>query len=932
MNLIQPDDFRQFFFELHGKVPFPWQERLAVQVCSEGWPAVIDLPTASGKTACIDIALFALAVRGDEGPRRIFFVVDRRVIVSEAFLRAKCIRKRLVEVSGDAFLKRVADRFRELANGEKPLRVAELRGGAYRDETWVRTPLQPTVVTSTVDQIGSRLLFRGYGINPNTWPLHAGLIANDALIFLDEAHCSKSFAQTLEAIQQYRGDRWAASSLKKPFQFIEMTATPSRGNAERFQIAAKDREQEFLGPRIYAKKPVDLNEIKCRKDERDRFAGALIDKAIRLADAVDAKRIAIMVNRVATAKRVHQKLKEEGIDALLVIGRMRPIDRDELYKQCSPLKSNEPRKEDDQRRFVISTQCLEVGADLDFDVLVSECASIEALVQRFGRLDRLGQFDRARGGILIGSWQLNTKDDDPVYGEALRETWTWLGEIAATGPVNMGIAAPEGDSRTVAELLQDVSDDRQKQLRMLSENAPILLPAHLDALVQTNPTPEPEPLIALFLHGPGRGEPDVQVVWREDLNDFDPSDWQEIVGLCPPSSREAMPVQIGTFRRWFAGKARADETESDVEGARTSEDDLHEQRRLPALIWRGDTAHSRLVHDARDVRPGDTIVLRASDEGWNDLGYIPDGWQIDVGDRTRFDLRRGVSLRLHAKLIQHWPDTQSRRPIEDRIKDDDLTREEAEDLLRAYGSELEGQWPADFLADVDKLSRRQLQKYPNGEGYVLQGRIRHGGTAAKEEVSLDDHLHDVEEAVEQIAARTVEPTLLSALKTAARFHDYGKADLRYQAWLRGGDSLAAFYAPRLIAKSGRALTRRQQECGLPEDFRHELVSLVFAAKSNELKQDMRELTLHLIASHHGRCRPFAPVVPDDGAECLTVRGLSVCQQERIEGAAHKISSGISDRFWNLTRRYGWWGLAYLEALLRLADWKASSEENAEVWE
>ena len=117
-----------------------------------------------------------------------------------------------------------------------------------------------------------------------------------------------------------------------------------------------------------------------------------------------------------------------------------------------------------------------------------------------------------------------------------------------------------------------------------------------------------------------------------------------------------------------------------------------------------------------------------------------------------------------------------------------------------------------------------------------------------------------------------------------------------------------------------------------EDFRHELVSLVFAAKSNELKQDMRELTLHLIASHHGRCRPFAPVVPDDGAECLTVRGLSVCQQERIEGAAHKISSGISDRFWNLTRRYGWWGLAYLEALLRLADWKASSEENAEVWE
>ncbi len=99
MSALTSDQFDEFFRSLYGYDPFPWQARLARQVTDAQpgeacWPEALALPTAAGKTACIDMAVFALTCQSDRAPRertaprRVFFVVDRRVIVDETFERA----------------------------------------------------------------------------------------------------------------------------------------------------------------------------------------------------------------------------------------------------------------------------------------------------------------------------------------------------------------------------------------------------------------------------------------------------------------------------------------------------------------------------------------------------------------------------------------------------------------------------------------------------------------------------------------------------------------------------------------------------------------------------------------------------------------------------------------------------------------------------
>lgn len=945
-------DFATFFGEVYGKdrhgkpiEPFPWQERLAHRVCDGDWPACIALPTAAGKTACIDIAVFALAYQASfppdkrTAPRRVFLVVDRRVVVDQAYEHAKVLAKKLAEAR-DGMLGRVATALRKTAGCDcesdckcRPLDYYALRGGMYRENAWVRSPLQPTVITSTVDQIGSRLLFRGYGVSDSLKPVHAALVGNDALILLDEAHCSKPFEQTVALIQKYRD--WADERLRLPFHFVSMTATPSTmlsdGQIERDR--ENDRVHPTLWPRIKASKPTKLVVAKnaTGKKWRPELVKELAKHARALADR-GFMAVGIIVNRVATARDLAKEL-----DAILLTGRMRPMDRAALFEQkLRPLLSN---AEDTPPRFVVATQCLEVGADLDFHALVTECASLDALRQRFGRLNRVAAREQAEAVIVVRADQTepakNEKDTDPVYGDSLANTWKWLSQNATNDEFDFGIAA-------VRDKTQSMTPEELVELNAPSPDAAVLLPAHLDLWCQTSPIPAPDPDPAPFLHGPSRGVPDVQVIFRGDLGD-DKAQWVQIVSLCPPSSSEALPVRLDVFKRWLADENGMDES-GDVEGERMRGDEASDFAKRRVLRWRGpDSTDTKVIESAGQVHPGDTYVLPITDRmDYSDLGDFPAQKPTDQGDEAFQLAYDRAILRLTPSILQV--------PVLDGVTDeDDEIAEKLSQAIKSLMTDDRPPWMQQGARTLAKKTNRIVKPHPLG-GFVVIGKKRLGQfdptfieaeesweSPSDQAVLLTDHNIEVGRITRQFAAGCGISSHAETLGLSGDLHDSGKADPRFQAMLHDGNRRVADLCKDKRAKSvGQMPSREKREAiriraGYPKGGRHELHSVRLAESDGLLlaDADSRDLILHLLASHHGHCRPFAPVIEDKTAESFSFDHNGKLwtfnpNDNTISGhGLERLDSGIAERFWKLTRRFGWWGLPWLESVLRLADWAAS---------
>lgn len=960
-------EFAAFFKAVHGYEPFPWQARLVRTVAAHGWPRVLDLPTGAGKTAALDVAVFLLALHAAALPRpsarRIVFVVDRRTIVDQAFARAEAIRNALTR-SAEGLVARVRERLASLSMDGRPLDIAQLRGGIVRDDGWARTPDQPLIAVSTVDQVGSRLLFRGYGVSDGMKPVHAGLLGHDVLYFLDEVHLSQPFRETLAAVAgRYRS--WGSRVPPGPFVVVEMSATPGTADGPTaFRLDHDDRADPRLSRRLQARKPAVLTATKP--------SGFHSDVARRVLEMLErpGATVAVVVNRVKSARELHARLSGAAAarecEAHLLTGRMRPFDRDQLeHGILARIRAGRHRSFEDRPVVVVATQSIEAGADFDFDGLVTECASLDALRQRFGRLDRLGEMGgAARGAIVV---RTDTLNDDPVYGAAIGRTWAWLEKLDANGGVDFGIESmPVPDTAEADGLISP------------KPHAPVLLPSHLDAWVQTSPMPDPDPDVALWLHGPQRGAADVQVVWRADLDEAllqlavseaDPRGQAAadtaigIIEALRPASAEAMAVPFAAARRWLLGQAEPET--ADVEGGLVDEADSQPGLVVrPAVLWQGDD--SRVILPA-DLRPGHTIVVPASYGGIANANWSPSSTESvrDIAELAVARHRRELVLRLHPAVVRDLTGTDTIPPLPGPVDEDSP---DDRDVVVGWLTDLARIEPASPLHDILNTlppSRRtvRVERLPAGAGedgpaeyfvarWPLPPKERGEGDAATvaetedgtsasftgTNVTLAAHAKGVAATALALAERVGIPGELSHdLRQAAEWHDAGKADPRFQRWLHGGSEFRALAATELLAKSRISLgpvARRaaRQRAGYPAGARHELMSIALMDVAGDgLTGGLYDhnLVWHLVASHHGNCRPLAPWAPDpEPVAVLFDRDGVTCRASSAHELA-RLDSGVAERFWEVVRTYGWWGSAWLEAVFRLADHRQSEREGVE---
>ena len=578
---------------------------------------------------------------------------------------------------------------------------------------------------------------------------------------------------------------------------------------------------------------------------------------------------------------------------------------------------------------MFATSAGEVGVDLDADHMVSDLVAWERMVQRLGRVNRRGDGDasvivviepepkprKAVQDALTKDSSDRTENESKavasyeaslVQARALRKPLDLL-------PRKDGIADASPGALRALKLRAEADSELQAILDSATTPAPhrpALSRALVDAWSMTSlkehtGRPEIEPWLRGWVKD---DRPQTVVIWRTHLpvranGRATPKEIEAFFEAAPPHASETLETETDRVVDWLTARARKvlataptgmlstepEDRENASGGLPLRRDDVAAIALTPAgdfsATWQleelvlDDDTDAKKYKDALESRlKRATIIVDArmgglqggllNDREDNLPRTVDDGtpWMPGPADPVvRFRVRTAEAGELPA-AGQKW---------RERLR---FTTELSEEGEPSHWLVVE-KWGHDATTEDDRSAGRpQL---------------------------LDEHQSWTENRARDLVRRLCLPeAYIDMLGIAGRLHDEGKQAPRWQR---------AFNAKRdgIYAK-----TRGPLNSALLDGYRHEFGSLPFALKDHRfgaLPADLQDLALHLIAAHHGFARPV-----------ISTNGCEDAPPSALEERAREVAL----RFVRLQKRWGPWGLAWWEALLRAADQQASRENDA----
>lgn len=913
------ESFTDFFRTATGKfTPYSWQ----LQVAVDGLPAVISVPTGLGKT---EVALaWAWRRLVDKQPEPLHLVVclPMRSLVTQTVQRLRGYFDKL--------------RIAELCN----VGVHQLMGGAINEE-WTRWPDSPWILVGTQDQLLSRALNRGYAMSRFDWPVHFGLLNNDCRWLIDEVQLMGPGLWTTSQLDWMRRKRFPSV---KPCLTTWMSATVGTSF-----LSTTDRKREGLGEPSSEQRAFEgkLNtaldgdqgldwwrnaqrHVEWWTPEKPSKTGGAKKSNSPTESAVTADTIAeavvmnhkagtlslVICNTVDMAREVFRALSV--MHKVLLTSRFRRHDRSQHEQRLLDFDANRKAGQlpvDDPGLICVSTQVIEAGVDISAHRLWSELAPWASMLQRFGRLNRKGD------DLEACAWVWETPKEG---GRGKAERIGPYESVDITYARKLVDAfAPLSQAKTFSEAISDLNKQHEKMVREALQPKPSPLPRAVDVhgLFSTERDVHGGFTdVSAFVRGTDP-ELDVTVFWRDWSGDSPPRG-DELDGPLLEPAKEGCPVSFVRIKKMLEnGKGKA-------------------------WLW-DDEADCWERVNPWDIRPGMLVMLKRDVGGYD----VTEGWTGDMSNVLADvpQAGRGATLR-----DDTWTEVGYWSRLEDHLAD---ARREAAALCEAIalnGHTRTAVIEASGLHDLGKAHPQWQTALPDRSG------IPDAPLAKSPRVLAVDVVGEAAAVRSQVLR--LRPAALSLAEEARRRGPEDVVRLRWAIEDKiGVDDLKSLRALSGVCWAGHVQFR--------PGLRHEVASaLAMWRKYREDDANYPALAVYLAATHHGKARTVLRSTMGEGDDVFGVRN----EPSSLEIGSEQwpldfsVAKDGADGYWEgsefVLTGYGWTGLvadllgpwrpedkgnagvvpeheprrlgpfalAYLEALVRVADWRASEKPSASI--